>query len=320
MNSSKSLDERRELWSQTFVVSAEESSDWDYGQWIVQLIEDRFDFLESLFGAEKAAPVLFDLLAEANLVEGYHAKTWREVLANASPVSWSVWKICGVFDQLGLYSRYGVTLADIPDDSREGKIGRLIEAGVAFLERADIQRVAGKDNQLSKIVALAQSRWNLDHATGDVDPASLAILGGLSEGRIRNMMSGEGRAFENTGGRISATSALAWLQERPAFFNSIWQQPDEALVGASGSDVLDDVVFVPVAADGSHFHPGLVRGGKFMIGAKGEEVEHSSFDEALSALQKMATPRWRRPNEAGNWGIVSGRDWKRIERRQLMSM
>ena len=57
-----------------------------------------------------------------------------------------------------------------------------------------------------------------------------------------------------------------------------------------------------------------------MIGAKGEEVSYPSFNEALSALQKMATPRWRRPNEAGNWGIVSGRDWKRIERHQLMSM
>ena len=35
---------------------------------------------------------------------------------------------------------------------------------------------------------------------------------------------------------------------------------------------------------------------------------------------RLATPRWRRPNEAGNWDIVSGRDWKRIERHQLMSM
>lgn len=319
MNSNKSVEERRELWAQTFMASAEECNDWDYGQWIVQLIADRFDFLESLFGAEKAAPVLFELLAEANTVEGYHAKTWREVLENASPVSWSVWEICGVFDELGLYARYGVTLVDIPDDSRELHIGRLVEAGVAFLERADIQRIAGKDNQLSKIVALAQSRWSLDHGTGDVDPASLAILGGLSEGRVRNMMSGEGRAFENTGGRISATSAMAWLQERPAFFNSIWQQPDEVAPGASGSDVLDDVVFVPVAADGSLFHPGLVRGGRFTIGAKGDEVQCTTFEEALGALQKMVTPRWRRPNEAGNWGIVSGRDWKRIERRALIS-
>jgi len=60
--------------------------------------------------------------------------------------------------------------------------------------------------------------------------------------------------------------------------------------------------------------------GKFMIGANGEEVPHTTFEEALACLQSMATPRWRRPNDAGNWGIVSGRDWKRVERCQLMSM
>ncbi len=95
----------------------------------------------------------------------------------------------------------------------------------------------------------------------------------------------------------------------------IWQQPDEVAPEVPSPDFSDDIVFVPVAEDGICFHPRLVRVGKFMVGAKGEEVQHSSFDDALAALQKMATPRWRRPNEAGNWGIVSGRDWKRIERR-----
>lgn len=111
-----------------------------------------------------------------------------------------------------------------------------------------------------------------------------------------------------------------WLKGRKEFFASIWQQPDAVAPEAPSPDFADEVVFVPVAADGSHFHPGLGRGGKFMIGAKGEEVSYPAFNEALIALQKMAPPRWRRPNEAGNWDIVSERDWKRIERRQSMSM
>lgn len=77
---------------------------------------------------------------------------------------------------------------------------------------------------------------------------------------------------------------------------------------------------VPVAAEGSYFHPGRARGGKFMIGAKGEEVSCMSFDEALSALHEMAIPRWRRPNGVGNGGSVSIRDWKRVEYCQLVSM
>ena len=89
---------------------------------------------------------------------------------------------------------------------------------------------------------------------------------------------------------------------------------------AASNGFVDDVVFVPVAADTSFFNLGLARGGKLVIAGKGEGVSHSTFEEALGALHKMATPRWRRPNDAGNWGIVSGREWKRVGRRQLFSM
>lgn len=67
---------------------------------------------------------------------------------------------------------------------------------------------------------------------------------------------------------------------------------------------------VPIAADGTCFHPGLARRGAFTIGPKGAERRITSFDDALRALRNMAAPRWRRPNGAGNWGIVSGIDWR----------
>ena len=56
------------------------------------------------------------------------------------------------------------------------------------------------------------------------------------------------------------------------------------------------------------------------MGDKDDEVQFDDFDEALAYLRRMGLAKWRRPNAAGNWGIVSGRDWKRIERRQLFSM
>jgi hypothetical protein len=49
-------------------------------------------------------------------------------------------------------------------------------------------------------------------------------------------------------------------------------------------------------------------------------VRTDRYVELFRQRRRLATPRWRRPNEAGNWGIVPGRDWKRVERRQLMSM
>ncbi|WP_216599195.1 hypothetical protein [Ruegeria sp. HKCCD7318] len=116
---------------------------------------------------------------------------------------------------------------------------------------------------------------------------------------------------------VTASSAVQWLKGRKEYYPSIWEKPDNVTPILPSIDFEDEVVFVPVATDNAYFHPRLARGGKFTIGAKGEEVQYDSYDEALSELQKMATPRWRRPNGAGNWGIVSGRDWKRVERRKL---
>lgn len=70
---------------------------------------------------------------------------------------------------------------------------------------------------------------------------------------------------------------------------------------------------VPVAKCGSWFGPHLARAGRFTIGAKGKEFPCSSYDEALAALRSMAVPRWRRPNNNGNWGIVAGIRWCRAD-------
>lgn len=70
---------------------------------------------------------------------------------------------------------------------------------------------------------------------------------------------------------------------------------------------------VPVAGDGSIFSPKLVRNGRFTVGAKGAEEKYDNFEAALLALTNMEKPRWRRPNAAGNWGIVCGHAWRDIE-------
>lgn len=74
------------------------------------------------------------------------------------------------------------------------------------------------------------------------------------------------------------------------------------------------MIRVPVAADGTTFDPCLARNGYYTVGAKGAEEKHASFDAALDALTRMDKPRWRRPNAAGNWGIVSGCSWRDIRK------
>ena len=96
----------------------------------------------------------------------------------------------------------------------------------------------------------------------------------------------------------------------------------EGLAGALGVDVsaffeivepaaLYEAVEVPFASDDSCFHRGLAspRDGSFRVGDKLAELRFSSFEEALKYLRAMPTARWRRPNDAGNWGLVSAVRW-----------
>lgn len=54
-----------------------------------------------------------------------------------------------------------------------------------------------------------------------------------------------------------------------------------------------------------------------MIGEKGSELTIENYDAALKALGDMETPRWRRPNPQGNWGIVRATGWVVLNRRDL---
>lgn len=72
---------------------------------------------------------------------------------------------------------------------------------------------------------------------------------------------------------------------------------------------------VPFCADGSSFHPGLIKpvARVYKVGEKGDLKTFKSFDEALRHLKTMKVPKWQRPNISGHWGIVSGVRWGYIE-------
>ena len=88
----------------------------------------------------------------------------------------------------------------------------------------------------------------------------------------------------------------------------VWTPPPVSL------DVTKGMIRVPLAADGTTFGPNLSRSGYYTVGEKGSEKKYASFDAALDALNRMDKPRWRRPNPAGNWGIVSGCSWTNIKK------
>ncbi len=82
----------------------------------------------------------------------------------------------------------------------------------------------------------------------------------------------------------------------------------------------EDNVRIPVAADGSWFHPGLRGRHGYKIGRKGNgEVYIDDYFSAVDALQKMDPPYWRRPSPgSGKSSCVKGVSWRLVARRELL--
>ncbi|MGR3707243.1 hypothetical protein [Sulfitobacter sp.] len=221
---------------------------------------------------------------------------------------------------------------DLPGFQRGGKHCRLhFEVGFvpapvralvaeikAFAARSDVAHLNDGDNALLRIADLACSRLAIDSGEGEVDLRLLAVLGRVSEGRVRNLLSEtDGPLERDPDNGIKALSAAFWLQKKKGYLASVWQEeePDFQETGKTADLVPEKMIFVPVARDGSMFTPDLQRNGSYRIGAKGAEENHEDFSVALSRLNVMAVPRWRRPNDNGIWGIVSGVAWQRIEKK-----
>jgi hypothetical protein len=127
------------------------------------------------------------------------------------------------------------------------------------------------------------------------------------------MMSGASRTFTSDDGKIPAQEAHKWLAGRPAFWNSIWRDQSLPQYDDNRTAPLQQAIFVPVARDGSTFHPGLRRGSAYTIGKKGAEEQVADFNTALEKLQHMPVAYWRRPNSNGSWGSVAGTRWERAD-------
>lgn len=262
---------------------------------------------------------------------------------------------------LNAFANFGI----IPIWSFAGSDGLKTDAGTNLAERvkaasenvpAYIEGICAKIDRLEALLPredaghtiIGQTIYTRDQARArlalDQDqPISLhglAMLSGVTPKRIQNAIYAKTDEAPLVGknGMIAPEACEPWLNARD-FHWSIWKQvsalsPLDADWGknapfeaAEASDQVDDFLFVPVANDGSYFHPGLYRGGDvregegkagFSIGGKGDERIVEDFHEALSVLSKMETPRWRRPNhESQKWGIVTGQTWKRVRQGDL---
>lgn len=307
--------ERREMFHDSF------DNDIDAGPTLANLLRATGDYLASIVGEDQAAKAME--VALAPLFQGAGSRGsigWRARLDDAVNHCFSELPIGQRLHDLAAYAYYGISFAP-EDDEDEAWLHATVAEIDAFIARSPLQLWLPENDapQLERLALLARNRWALDTGRA-VEPAALAVFGGVSEGRMRNMMSGAKRTFTPEDGRIPAAAALEWLAGRAEFWTSIWRDqhlPDQF---ERNSLPLDRPVFVPVARDESVFHPGLRRNGAYTVGPKGAEMHVVDFDHALLALQRMPGAYWRRPNDAGAWGVVRAVDWRRIDMSDLEAL
>ena len=299
--------------------------DIDAGNTLADIVIAAGDYLTRIVGQEDVDAGMARIVEPVVRVSGTIMKDpseWRSALDRSAGNCFSEWQLGEQLHDLAGYAIYGIIIHGSDDETAlAAHIEQLVKEAEEFLASTPIvqwQINSGgpRGSELSRLVRLASNRWALDNGR-PVEAAALAEFGGVSEGRIRNMMSGEKRSFSSEDGRIPAQEALAWLSGRETFWNSIWRQQSLPQYAVKRRPPLDVAIFVPVARDGTAFHPGLKRGSHYTIGEKGSEIPVSDFDEALANLQRMPVPYWRRPNSSKNWGIVSGVRWARVDASDL---
>lgn len=153
-----------------------------------------------------------------------------------------------------------------------------------------------------------------DMAALDLTFRELAALANMTERSVRNEMlkAPKGVVYRKGPNEqlIDVKFAHEWLKARKEF------KPTKNLSGMEGLE--DEYVNVPVASDGTLFDYNCeYKRGGYTVGEKGDEIKVPDYYEALQYLIAMPLAKWRRPNKAGNFGIVSAVAWKRVKRSEV---
>lgn len=168
---------------------------------------------------------------------------------------------------------------------------------------------------LDQLVRHAQARLKVDQDER-LTMSEMALLTGK---RDANLATTAHRkvfpTYEENGKRYAeVTDVLPWLEANgyiPTKGVDYHDIPESAYAS------VEEYFFVPVAKDGSAFLPNCASGGRFTLGEKGAEQKVDDYFVALETLQRMRTPRWRRPGPSGVPGIVTGVRFERMSRREI---
>lgn len=280
-------------------------------------------FLETMVDATSYENIKKEMILNAGDFEGHEYSSKQDieegVWAAYHPVPLLFSRLCW-YGEKGLFHYNDVTaLEDISkSDALKGEIRLAKEFHQAIpSEWLESDEILGKGS-FGKTIFASEGRLLLD--SGDeLKIEHIIALSGMSLRSVRNSLSKNDASGlrTNENGNIDNDEARRWLADRKNFRFTTLSFDDESLPTETEEQNDVEYVFVPVADDGTVFLPKLRRENGYQVGKKGEETYHENFYEALKALQSMAKPRFRRPNEQGNWGIKVGTSWVRIPKPEV---
>jgi hypothetical protein len=244
--------------------------------------------------------------------------SWKTLWEETTPIELLDLPLSQKLTSLNAYAFFGLspidggscTLADIKN---------LIEAVSTAV--APSKPDGTQTAEIDRTLLAAKARFGLDEGTGLL-PDELAALVRLGQKSMRNALTpSSGSGLEVKDGRITATSALTWLNARGDFKSSIWHQSSADVFSPSNTEpaLEGELLWVPFASDQTEFDPAKCqRNGKYTLGPKGSETTFTDYRQALDALARMKpNAYWRRPNSAGNWGIVTAAGFRPRSAREL---
>ncbi|SNR78375.1 hypothetical protein [Puniceibacterium sediminis] len=274
---------------------------------------------ELLFGRDEAS-ACFDAMARKTFSLTDQDLSWRQVLEDEYNSIFSETALGQLIHDLTAYADYGIVVKSACSlDDRRLILKDDIDAAERFLSLLPLQLWKLQQEHLVKILRKALARWKLD-TNKPVCADELALLSGRALQTIKNNLGLQSKPIKGNQNRIDATDAMDWLATQNNFLSSIWEDQDDFDVPEMQVEDLGEVVFVPVAADGSIFQPNHQRDGRYQIDAGGDMLSVADYRNALAQLQKMQNPYWRRPTKQGSWTRVRAIEWRRVPVSELMAL